>query len=309
VGLETPDDAGVYRLSGDIALVQTVDYITPIVDDAFTFGRIAATNALSDVWAMGGVPLAAMNIVCFPEEKFEIGILQETLRGGLATLEEADCALLGGHSVDNGEFTYGMAVTGRVHPERFLTARGARPGEKLILTKALGTGIVALAARGDLAPPESREAMVTGMTTLNRIAGEIMLRYPTTACTDITGYGLVGHACEMIGSDPIAITLSTGAVPLLPGTAELVRMGMVPATLYSNRQYHADRVEISGETDPFIADVLYDPQTSGGLLFSLPAEAAGECLVELQEAGITGAAIIGEVIERTESEKEIRIVP
>jgi len=309
VGLEAPDDAGVYRLSDDLALVQSVDLITPIVDDPFTFGRIAAANALSDIWAMGGTPLTALNIICFPENRFPDAILQETLQGGLALLNEAGCTLIGGHSVENDEFTYGLAVTGRVNPQRFLTARGAQPGEKLIVTKALGTGIVALAARGDLAPEEARAAAVSSMTATNRQAGEIMLRHSATACTDITGFGLIGHADEMIGPDPIALHLQAGRVPVLTGTVELTRMGLVPATLYSNRNHYSGRVTIVDEVDPWLADILFDPQTSGGLLFSVPADEAEPCLAALRDAGLESGAIVGEIRARERDETEIIVHP
>jgi selenide,water dikinase len=200
VGLERPDDAGVYRLTDETALVQTVDYFTPIVDDPRTFGRIAAANALSDCWAMGGRPVCAMNVVCFPSGEMEIDVLRRILAGGLDALREADCALVGGHSVDAPELKYGLSVTGVVHPGRFLTNAGARAGDRLVLTKPLGTGVVATAVKGGLADAESARAAESSMTALNRAASELMLRHGARACTDVTGFGLLGHACEMVPS-------------------------------------------------------------------------------------------------------------
>lgn len=298
VGLDRPDDAGIYRLNEEIALIQTVDYITPIVDDPFMFGRIAGANALSDIWTMGGRPICAMNVVCFPSEGLSLEILQETLRGGIDSLSKAGCALVGGHSVDDPEFKYGMSVTGLVHPEHFLTNRGAVPGDLMVLTKAIGTGIVAIAVKAGLAEPETVNASELTMTTLNRRAGELMLEHNPHACTDITGFGLVGHAAGMAEGEPITINISTGSVPLLPGTADLVRMGMVPATIYNNRKHFSSCIETDDEADRFLVDILYDPQTSGGLLVAMSPEDAEKYTRAMHSEGFTDTAIIGNVTER-----------
>ena len=296
VGLERPDDAGVYRLSEDTALVQTVDYFTPVVDDPRTFGRIAAANALSDVWAMGGRPVCAMNVVCFPSKEMEIEVLQEILAGGLDAMREAECALVGGHSVEAPELKYGLSVTGVVHPERILTSAGARPGDRLVLTKPLGTGVIATAIKGGLAEEESAAAAARSMTALNRRAAELMLEHGARACTDVTGFGLLGHASEMVASGEAGLVIESNALPLLPGAATLAEAGLLPGGLNRNREFYSCRAEIGEEVPTAIADLLHDPQTSGGLLIAL-APAAAEGLIEaLRAEGNEHAAVIGEFV-------------
>jgi len=293
VGLVGADDAGVYRISDDTALVQTVDFITPIVDDPAVFGRIAAANSLSDVWAMGGRPLCAMNVVCFPSEEMEIDVLRKILEGGLSALREAGTALVGGHSVDDRELKYGLSVTGLVHPERFLTNRGARPGDALVLTKPLGTGIVATAVKGGLGTPEASEAAAASMSALNGRASELMLERGPSACTDVTGFGLVGHAAGMIEEGRVGLVLEAGALPLLPGVEAFAGMGLVPAGLHRNREHYACRTKVEAGVPEAVADAVHDPQTSGGLLVALPPEAAADLAAALRGEGHEKAAVIG----------------
>ena len=229
VGRETSDDAGVYRLSDEVALVQTVDFITPVVNDPYDFGRIAAANALSDVYAMGGRPLTAMNIVCFPVKEMDKEVLREILRGGLEKVHEAGAALVGGHSVEDPEIKYGLSVTGVVHPDRVLTNAGARPGDAFILTKPLGTGILATAIKAGLVSDEVQRRAVEVMAMLNKKAAEVMGSYPVSCCTDITGFGLLGHALEIATASKVVITLYAERVPLLPEVLDSVRKGLLPA--------------------------------------------------------------------------------
>ena len=293
MGLERADDAGVYRLTDDLAIVQTVDFFTPIVDDPYTFGQIAAANALSDVYAMGGRPLTAMNIVCFPSRDMDIEVLREILRGGIDKLREAGAVLVGGHSVDDTELKYGLAVTGTVHPGKVLTKAGARPGDALILTKPIGTGIINTAVKGGLADEEAAGAAARSMAALNKAAAGVMLEVGANACTDITGFGLLGHACEMVQGSPVGLRVRSAAVPLLPRTLEMVRMGMVPGGTRRNREFRAGMVDAAG-VDEMVLDILFDPQTSGGLLMAVDAGRAGAMLARLREAGVTDAAIVGE---------------
>ncbi len=293
MGLEKADDAGVYRLTDDLAIVQTVDFFTPIVDDPYTFGQIAAANALSDVYAMGGRPLTAMNIVCFPSRDMDIEVLREILRGGIDKLREAGAVLVGGHSVDDTELKYGLAVTGTVHPGKVLTKAGARPGDALILTKPIGTGIINTAVKGGLADEEAAGAAARSMAALNKAAAGVMLEVGANACTDITGFGLLGHACEMVQGSPVGLRVRSAAVPLLPRTLEMVRMGMVPGGTRRNREFRAGMVDAAG-VDEMVLDILFDPQTSGGLLMAVDAGRAGAMLARLREAGVTDAAIVGE---------------
>jgi selenide,water dikinase len=294
VGLERADDAGVYKLSDELALVQTVDFFTPIVDDPRLFGRIAAANSLSDVWAMGGRPVCAMNVVCFPAGDMDPSVLRQVLEGGLETLHEARVPLVGGHSADDPELKYGLSVTGLVHPERFLRSTGARPGDRLVLTKPLGTGIIATAIKGGVAEEASVAAATRTMTTLNRSAGELMLTKGATACTDVTGFGLVGHALEMIEKTDVGLDLRAGAVPVLAGALELARMGMAPAGLHRNREFSACSTEFAADIPADLADVLVDPQTSGGLLVALPADEAEAFADELRAEGGPEARVVGE---------------
>jgi selenide,water dikinase len=293
VGFERGDDAGVYRLSDELALIQTVDFFTPIVDDPRTFGRIAAANALSDVYAMGGRPVCAMNIVCFPADSMDLSILREILAGGLEKLHEARAVLAGGHSVQDKELKYGLAVTGVIDPARVLANQGARPGDRLVLTKPLGTGIVATALKADQAAEEAVAAMTRAMTTLNRAAAEALGDLEAHAATDITGFGFVGHAAEMIAETDLGLTIEAARVPLLPGVVEYAEQGLLPGGLHRNRSFREEIVSWDPGVPTPLRDILYDPQTSGGLLVALP-EADAERLVErLQAAGHAAAAVIG----------------
>ena len=300
VGYDTADDAGVYRINNELALVQTVDFFTPIVDDPFTFGAIAAANSLSDVYAMGGVPISALSIVAFPGNG-EMEILEAILRGGLEKMREAGCAVLGGHSVNDPEIKFGYAVTGTIHPGRIKTNSGARAGDALVFTKALGTGVIGTALKRGIAQPESVDAAVNSMLTLNRVACEAMLRFDVHGCTDVTGFGLIGHAREMaLGSD-VTLEIEVAGVPLLPGALAAALAGAVPGGLKNNREFASCSVDAAGEIDPALLDLLYDPQTSGGLLISLPEDDAAR-LVEV----LPGATRIGRV--RARDNKAIRLL-
>lgn len=293
VGRETSDDAGVYRLSEDTALVQTVDFITPVVNDPYDFGRIAAANALSDVYAMGGRPITAMNVVCFPVKSMDKAVLREILRGGLEKIHEAGAALVGGHSVEDPEIKYGLSVTGLVHPDRVLTNAGVRPGDAIILTKPLGTGVLATAIKAGLVSGEAQRRAIETMATLNRRAAEIMADYPVNGCTDVTGFGLLGHALEMARGSKVTITIFTENVPLLPEVLDSVQMGLVPAGSFSNRNFCAHQIRQLKAIDPMLLDILADAQTSGGLLISLPEDRASVLLDDLKTGGAPDAAIIG----------------
>jgi selenide,water dikinase len=299
VGRETSDDAGVYRLTADMALVQTIDFITPVVNDPFDFGRIAAANALSDVYAMGGRPLTAMNVVCFPTRNMDKTILGEILRGGLEKIHEAGAVLVGGHSVEDSEIKYGLSVTGLIHPDRVLTNASAQAGDALILTKPLGTGVVATAIKAGLISTSDERAAIESMATLNRKAAELMVSLAVNACTDITGFGLLGHALEMAAASKVCLILQAASVPLLPQARDLVEMGLVPAGSYANRNYCNHRIQQRKPVDPVVLDLLADAQTSGGLLISLPEDQAQSLLVNLIENGVPHAAIVGRVVDGT----------
>jgi len=275
-----------------------VDFFTPIVDDPRTFGRIAAANALSDVYAKGAKPLTALNIICFPSEKMDISILHDILLGGLDTMNEADVLLVGGHSVDDREIKYGLSVTGIVHPDRVIRNRGARPGDRLILTKPLGTGIANTALKANMAPEALVEASIRTMASLNRAAAEAMAETPGVhACTDITGFGFLGHAAEMVEDGDVGFRIHASRVPLFQGIRDFVEMGILPAGLYRNRDFRMAMIDIRPECPPWIADVLFDPQTSGGLLIVVAAESADALLSRIHNRGIPEAAIVGDVTE------------
>jgi selenide,water dikinase len=295
VGLEKADDAGVYRLTDDLAIVQTVDFFTPVVDDPYIFGQIAVANALSDVYAMGGKPLTAMNIVCFPVKTLDISVLRDILRGGIDKLREAGVVLVGGHSVDDPELKYGLSVTGTVHPKKVLTKGGAKPGDHLILTKPIGTGIINTAAKGRMAGEEVIETVARSMAALNKAASEVMLRVGVNACTDITGFGLLGHACEMIEGSEVGLKIRSVSVPVFAQTLGLARMGMIPGGTYRNKEFRSGMVDAAGIADVML-DIFFDPQTSGGLFMSVGADKAGLVLTGLKEAGVADAAIVGEVV-------------
>jgi selenide, water dikinase len=294
--MEQAEDAGVYKLSDELALVQTVDFFTPIVDDPYDFGRIAAANALSDVYAMGGRPLTALNIACFPQSKMDISVLREVLRGGLEVMHQAGVALLGGHTVDDPELKYGLAVTGTIHPDRVVHNRGAKPGDRLILTKPLGTGIVSTAIKNGRASPEAIAAIVRSMTTLNKAASEAMLEVGVDACKDITGFGLLGHAAEMVEGTEVGFKIDAAAVPVFAGVKELHEKGMVPGGLGRNRDFRRHMVDMADSVPAYLEDILWDPQTSGGLLIAVPAVKAEKLLKKLHREGVKEAAVIGDVV-------------
>jgi selenide,water dikinase len=298
VGIEHIDDAGVYKLRDDLALVQTVDFFTPIVDDPYTFGQIAAANALSDVYAMGGVPITAMNLVAFPIHAMEIDVLREILKGGLDKMREAEVVLVGGHSIEDQELKYGLSVTGLVHPDAVLTNTGAAVGDRIILTKPLGTGIINTAQKGGMAAPEAVQRAIEVMADLNRKAAEVMRGFRVHACTDVTGFGLLGHMCEMLGAGEIGIKIFLEAIPILPKAEEYAGMGLVPGGARRNKEFYASKVHGAKGCRPTLLDILYDPQTSGGLLIAIPEEDAEGILRFLQEVGVKAARIIAEVVAK-----------
>lgn len=295
VGLERADDAGVYRLTDELAIIQTVDFITPIVDDPYDFGMIAAANALSDVYAMGGKPITAMNVVCFPRKTMDISILKQILSGALAKMGEAEVTLVGGHTVQDDELKYGLSVTGIIHPQRVVTKSGARIGDKLILTKPLGTGIISTALKAGLADNKTIAKLTSLLATLNKKASELMISVDAHACSDITGFGLLGHACEMALNSEVAIELHSSMVPFFSEAADFARMGLNPEGMYSIKEFRSNMIESAGKVDDWLLDILFDPQTSGGLLISVSPQVADTLLTQLQEAGYKEAAIIGAV--------------
>lgn len=290
----TFDDAGVYKLREDLALVQTVDFFTPIVDDPYTFGEIAAANALSDIYAMGAVPLTALNITCFPVQGMDLDILGQILAGGAAKVKEAGALLVGGHTVEDPEPKYGLAVTGVVHPARILTNAGAHPGDLLVLTKPLGTGVIATAVKAELAGPEVEAAAIAAMRTLNREASQVAVAAGVHAVTDITGFGFLGHAAEMAEASQVSLEVEAGRFPFLPGAEELANMGLVPAGAYRNREYLGDKISFDSEVADAHRDLLFDPQTSGGLLIAVAREKVEELETGLKAKG-TAAAVVGRV--------------
>ncbi len=290
VGFDTADDAGVYKLTPECALVQTVDFFTPIVDDAFNFGAIAAANALSDVYAMGGRPISALSILAWPA-KGDVDELAEILKGGAEKMHEAGCALLGGHSVKDEDIKFGYAVTGLIHPDRIKTNTGARPGDALVFTKRIGTGVIATALKQGIAKNADVEEATRSMLQLNREACEAMLQFDVHGCTDVTGFGLIGHAREMALGSNVTLEIDPRAVQFLPGAVDYARQGAIPGGLKNNREFASSCVEGSSEFD----DLLYDPQTSGGLLIALPEHDAA-----LLEKKLPGAYRIGRVTERRE---------
>jgi len=300
VGMERAEDAGVYKLSDDLAIIQTVDFFTPIVDDPYMFGQIAAANALSDVYAMGGKPLTAMNIVCFPIKTMDISILREILKGGLDKMKEAGVTLVGGHSVEDSELKYGLSVTGTIHPLKVLTNVGAKVGDRLILTKPLGTGIINTAIKGGMAKEDSIERVTRYMASLNKRASEIMQEIGANACTDVTGFGLLGHAFEMIEGTGKGIVINASDVPILPEAVNFAKMGMVPAGTYRNKEFRINQVDIDSALSPYLIDILFDPQTSGGLLIAVSGKKAQEMVKRLRKEGIEDAAIIGKVVNDTQ---------
>lgn len=294
--MDRADDAGVYKITDDIAMIQTVDFFTPIVDDPYWFGQIAAANALSDVYAMGGIPKTAMNIVAFPVKQMEMSVLRQIIQGGLDKMKEAGVVLVGGHSVEDKELKYGLSVTGFVHPDHILTKKALNAGDRLILTKPLGTGIINTAIKGGIASTQLIEFVTHLMATLNRDAAQVMKGFPVHACTDITGFGLLGHVAEMVVDSGFGISLWSEKIPIIPEALDYAAMGFVPAGAYNNRKFREGMVDISPSVKQAVLDILYDPQTSGGLLISVEKESAGDLVDELKKKGIDAAAVIGEVL-------------
>ena len=294
VGFDKADDAGVYLVTPDLALVQTVDFFTPIVDDPYTFGQIAATNALSDVYAMGGKPLTSLALVCFPD-KADLEILERILAGGLSKMIEAGCTVIGGHSIRDEETKFGYSVTGMVHPKKILANQGAKPGDRLLFTKAIGTGVISTAIKKGKAEPAWIDDAVQSMTTLNKSAAEVIIggNFRVNAMTDVTGFGLIGHAREIALASDVSLSISVSRVPLLTGALECVRAGFIPGGLKNNRDFAECLVEYEAGVPEELRALLYDPQTAGGLLI---ATAESERLAAaLRDAGVD-AVEIGEVL-------------
>jgi selenide, water dikinase len=300
VGASTSDDAAVYKLSETIALVSTLDFFTPMLDDPYDFGRVAAANALSDVYAMGGKPLLALNIVAFPRS-LSLGILEAILAGGAAVVAEAGARLAGGHSIADDTPMYGLAVNGIVHPQRIWTNRGARPGDVLVLTKPLGSGILCTAIKAGIADPDHRAKVVEVMTTLNSRAAVAASSLDVHACTDVTGFGLVGHLLEMLGGDQVSAQVKMNSIPVISGTRNYAKLGLVPGGAHRNRKHWHSLVIISQDLPKWDQDILFDPQTSGGLLLSLPEKQAEN----LVNHGI--GSIIGQVIPRDKNQHVLEI--
>jgi len=293
VGMETSDDAGVFRLRPDLAIVNTVDFFTPIVDDPYVFGQIAATNALSDIYAMGAEPRTAMNIVCFPKGKMDIRVLGEVLKGGAEKVQEAGAVLVGGHSIIDEEIKYGMAITGVIHPDKVIRNVGVQEGDALILTKPLGTGIISTALKKGKASKESVQASVASMITLNNTASKIMRNYPVHACSDITGYGLLGHALEMASGSSVTFILESSKLPILHRAPRLAEKGYLTGGCKRNRDYLKDKITIDKSIREGLVEVAFDPQTSGGLLIAVAQKYAPKLVDELQANGVKAATAVG----------------
>ena len=299
------DDAGVYLISADTAIIQTIDFITPIVNDPFSFGQIAAANSISDVYTMGGRPVTAMNVVCFPSGEMDIDILKEILRGGLDKIHEAGASLMGGHSVNDPEMKYGLSVTGVVHPDKLITNSGTRIGDSLVLTKPLGTGVMSTALKNRLISEKEMKEALKSMTALNKIAAELMIEMGAHACTDITGFGLIGHASHLIQEGETGIEFDFGAIPFFAGVMELSQKKVYPGGLGRNRDFYAPNVEFKGRIPEYKRNLLFDPQTSGGLLVALPPQKAELFIKKLRQSKVN-AAIIGKVVKQAEHKITIR---
>jgi len=297
VGYETADDAAVYKLSDDIAVISTCDFITPPVDDPWWFGQIAAANALSDVWSMGGRPNTALNLVMFPARHLDMGVLHDILRGGQSKVQEAGASLVGGHTVDDDEPKYGLSVNGTVHPDRVLTNAGSRPGDVLVLTKPLGTGVLFNAARaGKLDMAELTDEVLPTIAALNGPAMAVARAYDIHACTDITGFGIAGHALEVALGSNAQVILDRMALPIYPHAAKMYDVGVTTGSNFGNRQMCEGRIDLPVARARHPEELLFDPQTSGGLLFSLPAADGPAFASALRDSGVAHASVIGEVV-------------
>jgi selenide,water dikinase len=305
VGLDTADDAGVYKITDDIALVQTLDFFTPIVDDPYMFGQIAAANSLSDIYAMGGKPLTVMNIVGFPITTLDKSILADILRGAGDKVIESGATLVGGHSIDDNEPKFGLSCTGTVHPDKVRANAGAKPGDRLILTKPIGVGIQTTAIKRDLLTEEELDRVMTVMATLNKYAAEAMENFDVNACTDITGFGLLGHTAEIARGSGVGIVLENSKVPVLPRTRELAEEGIIPGGTKANHRWLSDCVQYGANIDEISQYILCDAVTSGGLLISIPQDQAASLLQELKEKDVE-AADIGYATE--EHPNQIKVV-
>jgi selenide,water dikinase len=299
VGANTADDAGVYRVSEDLAVVQTVDFFTPVVDSPYKFGLVAAANALSDVYAMGARPVTALNIIAFPEEKLPMETLVQILRGGLDKATEAGVSIIGGHTIKDDEPKYGLSVTGLIHPDRVVTNAGARPGDRLFLTKPLGSGIITTAIKQDLPSDDEIEEITSLMATLNRAAAEAMMEIGVHACTDITGFGLLGHLYEMVGASGVSAHISASDVPILPAGRKFAEQGAIPGGSKANLRFVDPCVEFQPELDEITRILLADAQTSGGLLISVASDKGDALIEKLAAAGTHTVAEIGRIDEGT----------
>jgi selenide,water dikinase len=304
VGFDKADDAGVYRLRDDLALVQTLDFFTPIVDDPFDYGRIAALNSINDVWAMGGTPLTAMAITCFPKKGVDFSILQEIMRGGLSVLTENRVALVGGHSVDNEQIMFGYSVTGVIDPNHVATNAGARPRDVIILTKPIGTGVISTGIKREKAAPEVVAESVATMLTPGKYAAEAIAKFDVKAATDVTGFALLGHAWEVACASDVTIEIDSARVPLIGGALELAEANCLTGADKTNREYVGSDVDIAADVDANLLRLFYDPQTAGGLLLAISQEKADDLLSELRR-NYPRAEMIGRATES--GEKRIRI--
>lgn len=299
VGLDTSDDAAVYKVSDDVAIIQTLDFFTPVVDDPYLFGQIAAANALSDIYAMGGTAKVAMNIVAFPN-CLPPSVLGDIMKGGADKVAESGALLIGGHSIQNDVPLYGLSVTGFVHPEKIQKNYGAKEGDILIITKQVGTGVVSTAAKVDMASKEAEEEAIKVMTTLNRLPKEIMDNYPVHACTDVTGFGLLGHGIEMAEPSEVSFELYADEIPYVTESMSLAETGMIPEGAYKNKKYFDSKVDLSGVKEVY-GDLLFDPQTSGGLLYAVEAKYGEEIIKALKGSSLaTEVAVIGKVVPKKE---------
>ncbi len=295
IGFNKADDAGVYKISDDLALVQTVDFFPPIVDDPYYFGKIAAANALSDIYAMGGTPLTALNIVAFPSSKMPDSILSEILRGGAETIEQAGAVIVGGHSIKDDELKYGLSVTGKIHPDKIISNANAKPGNKIYLTKSLGTGLITTGIKNKIVSKELEEIVTKQMALLNKDAAKIMIKHNTPAATDITGFGLLGHAYEMAAGSHVTIKIYSDKLPLLPDVLKLAEKKMIPGGAIANREFMENRWKTEGKLDKNLECLLFDPQTSGGLFIAISKENSDSFENDCKKNNIS-VFLIGEVL-------------
>lgn len=284
IGIESRDDAAVLKLDEEKALIQTIDFFTPMVDDPFIFGQIAATNALNDIYAMGGTPLLALNVVCFPECA-DLQVLRSILEGGLSKVLEAGALLVGGHTVDDNEPKYGLAVSGLVHPQKIIANNGAQPGDLLFLTKPLGNGVIATSIKAEMVSDQAYKEAIKWMSMLNRESSQAMIEVGVNAATDITGFGLMGHLYEMAWGSNVQVEVFAEQIPFMEGTLEYAGLGLIPGGAYNNRDYLKDKVEYAGDIDPLIRDLLFSPETAGGLLIAVEEKKAGELLRVMEKKG------------------------